>query len=240
MGIAEVVRDPGGYTRRQVDMYRRLLFSPRDFYDEYIGTHGLRAEGVLVAAIGIIGTIGTMIAVYQVRWQFEAGPFGRQIERGVEMQLWRVGVEPFFYAFVFWIGMAALLYGASWLYSEDGSFYVLVKKTAWALVPFAFANAILTAAYAYAGMVADIETDLTAAGGTTAMRFAATWNPVAHSEVVIVAQVVSILFVAWCGYIAAYAVVEVRDIEISQAYRVAAVPVVVYGLWVGYNVIGAL
>lgn len=242
MGIAEAVRDPGGYTRERVSMYRALLVDPEEFYDEFIGTHGLRAEAILIATIGVIGSIGTMIAVLQIREEFENDVSilgGTSLERGVEMQLWRLGIEPIIYAFLFWLGLAALLYLASWVYSEDGSLYLMVKKSAWAILPLVFANAVSTIAWAYTGMTAEIESDLTGAG-TAQRQLALIWDPLAESTAVIAADLLSIVFVAWVGYIAAHAVVEVRAIELGNAYRVAAVPVVVYALWTVYTAVGAL
>jgi hypothetical protein len=54
----------------------------------------------------------------------------------------------------------------------------------------------------------------------------------------IIGTVLGALFIVWTAYIAAYGVSEVRDIPVDDAYRVAAVPAVVYILYTVYNVLG--
>lgn len=238
MGVAEAVRNPRAYTVEMVQMYRALLFDPGRFYDEFLGERGLRNEILVVAFVGLVGSIGSLYAVVMVRGEFDTSAIGGDLPRGVSMQLYRVGIGALLGAFVLWIVFTLLMYTISWVYSEEGGIYPLLKNTAWALVPLTLTNAILSVGYVLAAMDAEINTDLNQAGGTTARRFAHVWEPIAHDTMVVGARAAGLVFVIWVGYIAAHAVADVRDLEARKAYVVAGITMLVYVLWEGFQLVG--
>lgn len=216
-------------------MYRALLLDPRTFFEEYVGDRGLRSETLFVAFVGVLGTIGTMFAVLTIRSQFDTGAVGGNLSRGISMRLWAEAIGPLVGAFVLWVGLSVVLYLSSWAYSTLGGIYVLAKKSAWALFPFAFANVVLAVAYVVTAFGADIDTNYVPVAGTTLLRFQFVWHQVAHEPLVLGARAVGLLAAIWAGYIAAHAVADVRDISVGEGLRAAAVPVVLYVAWEGYQ-----
>lgn len=235
MGVAEAVRNPRTYTREMVQMYRALLFDPGRFFEDFLGDRGIRTEALVVGFVGVVGSIGTMFAVLQIRSNFNTNVIGGNLPDGVGMQLWGAGIRPLLGAVVLWLAFTLAFYVLSWVFSEEGGIFETFKNTAWALVPFAFTNAILAAGYAYASIGADIPTDMTTLGGTTSRRFAGVWEPVAHDTIVIGARAAGLVFVVWSAYIAAHGIADVRNIEMRNAYAVAGVTMLGYVLWTGYN-----
>ncbi|MCU4741270.1 YIP1 family protein [Halobacteria archaeon AArc-m2/3/4] len=235
MGVSDAVRNPGSYVGEKQRVYRSLLFDPDTFYSEYAGKRGIVRELILVALVGVVGAIGTLYAVQALR-----GEYGGMLTNDVDMQLWGNALAPLVGAFLLWIGFTVALYAVSWLYSTAGSFYTLWKNTAWSLLPLLFANLILTVAYAVTTYTAEFDgtDELTSSHPDAIVAFM--WEQLAHEPMVVGAYALSIVFVVWCGYIAAYGVAEVRDLETDEAYRVVAVPVVAYALYVGYTAIGTI
>lgn len=216
-------------------MYRTLLTDPGTFYEEYVGTRGLRVEVLLVLVIGAVGFAGNVYALLQVEELFAQleVPLGQD----VAFAMWGDVLAPLIGAVVLWVGLTTALYAVSWLYSAVGEYYVLLKRTAWALVPLAFANLIHSVAIAYAGFsVSAGEVATSEIPRIPEARAAFAWEVVAGELAVVAAVVVGIAFAVWAGYVGAFAVRGVRDIETDEAYRVAAVPTAAYVLYVVYEV----
>jgi len=235
MAISQAVRNPRSYLSRTLGMYRTLLTDPGTFYDEYVGTRGLRVEILLVLVVGAVGFVGNVYALLQVEELFAQLeiPLGQD----VAFAMWGEVAAPLVGAVLLWIGLTTALYVVGWLYSAVGEYYVLLKWTAWALVPLAFANLIHSVAVAYAAFsvsAGDVATS--EVPRVPEDRAAFVWDVAAGEIAVVAAAVVGIAFAVWAGYIAAYAVRGVRDIETDEAYRVAAVPTVAYVLYVVYEV----
>lgn len=236
MGVSDAVRNPGSYVGEKQRVYRSILFDPDTFYSEYAGKRGIVREILLIAVIGVVGLIGTLYAVQTLRGEYS----GDILTDDVNMQLWGNAIAPLVGAFLLWFGFTVALYAVSWLYSTAGGFYRLWKNTAWSLLPLLFANLILTAAYAVTTYTAELNgADERNSSHPDAIA-AFMWEQLAHDPVVVGAYALSIVFIVWSGYIAAHGVAEVRKLEIDEAYRVVAVPVVAYALYVGYQVIGTI
>lgn len=233
MSVSEAVRNPGSYVGTKVSLYRALLFDPERFYEEYAGDQGILREVLLVVAIGLVGTVGTFYAVSRVMSPYSTTD--ADLEYSVEFQLWNEAVSPLLTVIVLWLGLVAALYAISWLYTEAGSLYLLLKYAAWSLVPLVFANAIQTAAYVYTAYGADV--DANHSGTLTEDIYQSIWGQVGNEPVVLVATAISVVFVLWVGYIAAHAVAAVRDLSIDEGYRVVALPVVAYVGYVLYGVV---
>jgi hypothetical protein len=216
-------------------MYRTLLTDPETFYDEYVGTRGLRVEILLVLVIGAIGLAGNVYALLRVEELFAQieVPLGQD----VAFAMWGEVAAPLVGAVVLWVGLTTALYVVSWLYSAVGEYYVLLKRTAWALVPLAFANLIHSVAMAYAGFsLSAADVAASEVPRVPERRAAFAWEVAAGELAVVAAVVVGLVFAVLTGYVAAYAVRGVRDIETDEAYRVAAVPTVAYVVYVVYEV----
>lgn len=234
MSVTQAVRNPRGYIVRTLGLYRALLFDPQRFYDEYIGSRGIKVEIVMVAVIGLIGFAGNYYARSQIQEVFVAAGFG--IGSDVNFQLWGDALAPLVGIFALWIGLTLALYAVGWLYSTVGQFYELLKRSAWALVPLAAFNLLHSAAIAYSAFqlseddIQDLEIPR-----APDMRAEAMWSEVAGEMFVVATLFLGVIFIVWAGYIAAYAVVDVRDLHIDEAYKVAAVPTAAFAIYVIYE-----
>lgn len=216
-------------------MYRTLLTDPGTFYDEYVGARGLLVEVLLVLVVGAVGFAGNVYALLQLEELF--AQLETSLNQDVAFAMWGEAVAPLVGAVLLWVGLTTALYVLGWLYSAVGEYYVLLKHTAWAMVPLAFANLIHSAAMAYAAFTLSADdVALSEIPRIPEDRAAFVWEVAAGELVVLAAVVVGIAFAVWAGYIAAYAVRDVRDIDIGEAYRVAAVPTGAYVLYVVYVV----
>lgn len=235
MSVSDAIQNPGSYVGSKLRLYRTLLFDPKTFYEKYAGNRGILTEVLLVLVIGLVGTAGVFYAVRVVIDPF-GGAGGAEIPFSAELQLWGQAVFPLLGAFVLWLGLVGAMYAISWLYTGAGSIFLLLKYTAWSMVPFLFANAIQSIAYFYTAYGADVEG--TYSGTQADDIYLSLWEPIGNEPLVLIASTISVVFVVWCGYLAAHAVAAVRNLETSEGYRVVVVPVVAYVLYVLYDVAG--
>lgn len=236
MAISQAVRNPRSYLIHSVRMFQVLLTDPERFYEEYVGVQGLSVELALVLVIGAVGFAGNMYALLELESLF--AELEVQLGQDVSFALWGEVVSPLVGAVVLWIGLATTLYVVGWAYSAVGEYYVLLKRTAWALVPLLFANLLHSIAMAYAAFTLGADdVVLSEIPRIPDARANFVWEVAAGELAVVASVVVGLVFAVWAGYIAAYAVRDVRDIETDEAYRVAAVPTVAYVLYVAYEVV---
>lgn len=234
MALSRAVRQPRSFLSATVDLYRALLTDPERFYDDLIGTHGITREILLVLVLGAVGLAGNLYALTRVQAAFDA--LEVPISQDASFALWESAAAPLLGMVGLWIGLATALYVVSWLYSGLGEYFILLKRSAWALVPLVFANLLHSVAIAFAALSLDPATiDASAVPRPADQRAAFVWEQVAGEPVVAAAVLVGVVFVAWAGYIAAYAVRDVRSLQIDEALRVAAVPTVAYALYVLYQ-----
>lgn len=238
MGVSQAVRNPQTYIVRTGRMYRTLLTDPGAFYDDHVGSRGIVSELAVVAFVGLLGVVGNYYAHGILVEQAQLANLPLTDE--VRFQLWGNVAAPLVGALVLWVGLAAALYGVSWLYSTVGGFYETLKRSAWALVPLAFANLIHTIAIAWAATGFEFPDGAQMPSRVPEQQAAYVWSQAAGETAVVAATLVGIVFVAWAGYIAAHAIEGVRDLERDEALRVAAVPTIAYALYVAYGAIGSI
>lgn len=234
MAISQAVRNPRSYLANSARMYRSLLTDPETFYDEFLGTRGITLEIALVLFVGAVGFAGNVYALLRLESLF--AELDVALGQQVSFALWGNVAAPLVGAVGLWIGLTTALYVTGWLYTGVGEYYVLLKRSAWALVPLLFANLIRAVAVAYAAFSLE-PGDVTATGvpRIPGARAQFVWGQVASDPVVVAAVVVGVAFVAWAGYVGAFAVRDVRELETDEAYRVAAVPTLAYALYVLYE-----
>lgn len=248
MSVKQAVRNPRSYAGRLVHMYRSLLFDPATFYDEYVKRPGIGREAALVAVVGAIGTVGAYYAITQLEAGFATGMLATGPSLGDETRLvlYQRAVNPLAGAFVLWAGFAGSTYAISWLYSDRGGIFRLLKNTAWGLVPVAFANLLnagawVATAYLNRQRYADaIPTQVESRTMFPQETAAFVWGFLAEEPAVVATTALSVLFVAWSGYIIAHGLARMRDVELGEAYRVTAVPVVAYVAWAANQLLGVL
>lgn len=234
MAISRAVRHPRSFLTNSIQMYRTLLTDPATFYDEYLGPHGITREFLLVLVLGAVGVAGNLFALTRLRAVFET--LDVPISGDTSFALWESVVAPLVGMVGLWIGLTTALYAVGWLYSGLGEYYVLLKRSAWALVPLVFANLLHTIAVAYAAFTltpGSVDASMIPRPANARAEFV--WQQVAGDPVVVATVLVSVVFVAWMGYIGAYAVRDVRGLQTNEAFRVAAVPTVAYALYVVYE-----
>lgn len=220
-------------------MYRALLLDPEHFYDEYLGSRGLRSEFLIVAFIGVVGLVGNYFTRQEVQSVFVE--VGIPINADTNFELIRLVVAPLIGIFILWFGLTVALYAVSWLYSTVGQIYELMKRSAWALFPLVVANLLHSIALAYAAtQVTEDQIDPQEVPQPPIERAHHMWDAAAGEIYVTATVLVGALLVLWGGYIAAYAVRDVRDLETGEALRVAAVPAGLYAIWLLYQGVTAL
>lgn len=240
MGVSNAVRNPGSYLSRTLGLYRSLLTDPERFYDEYIGTRGLKSELALVFVVGVVGAIGNYLVLQELIAQFD-GSQAVVINQDVRFQLQQRVLEPLIGAFLLWIWYGMGMYAVGWLYTTIGTTYLAMKRAAWVLFPILIANLIHTAAMVYLSMTMDVDPENVAPASNLADDVSqAVWSQAAGETVVVAATLAGVLFAVWAGYIGAYAIKDVRDLTVDEAYKVAAVPTVGYVLYIVYSAITAL
>jgi len=240
MGVSNAVRNPGTYLSTRLSLYRTLLTDPERFYEEYIGTRGLRSEFALVLVAGLIGLVGNYFMLQELIAQFEAFD-AVTINDQVRFQLQQQVIQPLIGAFVLWIWYGFGMYAVGWLYTTIGTTYLAMKRAAWALFPILIANVIHSAAIYYASTTMEItDSDITIQTSLSDEVTSFVWSQAGGDMIVVAATAVGIIFALWAGYIGAYAIAEVRDLTTDEAYRVAAVPTVGYVLFIAYSVVTAL
>ncbi|QLH78800.1 YIP1 family protein [Halosimplex rubrum] len=240
MGVSNAVRNPGSYLSRTLGLYRALLTDPERFYEEFIGTRRVKSEFALVLVAGLIGLVGNYLMLQELIFEFEAFD-SIVINQQVRFQLQQRVIEPVLGAFLLWVWFGIGMYYVGWLYTTIGTTYVTMKRTAWALFPILIANVIHTAAMAYASTTLDVtEEDITLSTSLSSEVSSFVWSQASGETVVIAATAVAIVFALWTGYIGAYAIKDVRDLTMSEAYKVAAVPTAGYVLYIAYSVFTAL
>lgn len=240
MGVSNAVRDPGSYLSRTLGLYRSLLTDPETFYDEYIGSRGIKSEFTLVLVVGLVGMVGNYFMLQELIAQ--VGNIGSvQITDDVNFQLQQRVIEPLIGAFLLWLWYGIGMYAVGWLYTTIGTTYVTMKRMAWALFPILIANLIHTAAMLYARSTLDLSADDFDIGTQIADQVAtAIWSQAGGDIVVVAATLAGALFAVWAGYIGAYAIKDVRDLTMDEAYKVAAVPTIGYVLYIAYSAVTAL
>ena len=240
MGVTNAVRNPGTYLSRTLSLYRSLLTNPGRFYEEYIGTRGMKSEFALVLVAGLIGLVGNYFMLQELIAQFE-GFQTVQINDQVRFQLQQRVIEPLLGAFLLWIWYGFGMYAVGWIYTTIGTTYLAMKRAAWALFPILIANVVHSAAMYYQSTTLEItDSDITIETSLSSEVAAFVWSQASGEIVVVAATAVGIVFALWAGYIGAYAIAEVRDLTMDEAFKVAAVPTVGYALYIAYSAFTAL
>lgn len=163
------------------------------------------------------------------------------MNRDTDFELIRLMIEPLVGIVLIWLGLAVTLYAVSWLYSTVGQFYELLKRSAWPTVPLLVANLLHSVAIGYAAsQFSEEDITISEVPRPPVERAHHIWDKAAGEVYVTATVLVGAVFVLWGGYIAAYAVRDVRDLETGEALRVAAVPAVLYAIYVLYQGVTAL
>ncbi|WP_436924440.1 YIP1 family protein [Halosimplex amylolyticum] len=240
MGVSNAVRNPGSYLSRTLGLYRSLLTDPERFYDEYIGTRGLKSELALVLVVGIVGAVGNYLVLQELIAQFD-GIESVVVNQDVRFQLQQRVLEPLIGAVLVWIWYGMGMYVIGWLYTTIGTTYLAMKRAAWVLVPILIANLVHTAAMVYLSVTMDISADdVSVESRLSDVVSQAIWSQAAGETIVVAATLAGVLFAVWAGYIGAYAIKDVRDLTVDEAYKVAAVPTIGYVLYIVYSAVTAL
>lgn len=239
MSVSQAVRNPRGYIVRTAGMYRTLVADPEEFYEEYVAERGIRNELLLVAFIGLVGFAGNYYARSRIVTIAEEA--GVATGNEVTFSLWGIAVEPLVGALLLWVGFSAALFILGWLYSTIGTFYVTLKNVAWVMVPFFVANLLHSAAMAYSAFTLE-ESDYTdqEIPRDPEQKVQVLWDAVAGEIFVTATLFVGALLTLWAGYIALYAIIDVRKLEPRDAYKVAGVPFVGFALYFVYQGVMAL
>lgn len=249
MSVGTAIRNPRTFVVGKWSTFKTILFDPERFHEELSASDRLWTEILVVILVGAAGTVGSYFMARTIMSNFYTGSApieGSDAEWGISgdvgIQIWGYSLRGIVGALVLWLFLAVALYVVSWLYSNRGSFFGLLKHTAWSLVPLFIGNLIKSVAFVIASWNAWDSGTLEVTDGdliNSAEEVRAfLYGQILDEPAAIVGTLVGALFIFWTAYIAAYGVSEVRDIPVEDAYKVAAVPAVLYLLYIVYQVLG--
>ncbi|MFB6150659.1 MAG: Yip1 family protein [Haloarculaceae archaeon] len=251
MSVGTAIRNPRAFVAGKWTVFKLILTDPERFYDELSASDRLWTEIAVLFVIGLTGVAGGYFVARELMSNIGTGTatvangdVAVRVSGDTGLQIWGYGLRSLIGIFVLWVGFATVLYALSWLYSSRGSFFAMVKATAWALVPLFIGNLLKSIGFVIAAWNAwdsnkiqiteEVSRQLDF-GGQEAAR--ALYTQIYEEPVALVGIVIAGLTFAWCGYVAAYGVAKVRDIPVSDAYKVVAVPTALY---VGYVIYQAI
>jgi hypothetical protein len=245
MSVSAAVRNPRAFVGGKWNRFKVLLLDPERFFEEKASTDRIWNEVIVLLVIGLAGAAGILYVGQEFMTHFVTNAIdqspGQVVisgERGLRIQVY--GLRSVLGMYILWSFLTVAYYSLSWLYSDYGSFFQTAKLTAWTLVPVFFANIVKSIAAAYVITTQTIiespvsqQTEIVdnvkrgEAGEAAGYLFGLLYE----EPIMLAALGIGLLFLIWSGYIAAYAVATVRDIPVSDAYKVVAAPLVVYALW---------
>lgn len=239
MSVGTAVRNPRAFVGTKWTALKVLFTDPERYFEDRPSSGSLRSEITVLVIVGLAGTAGMYYAASTIMSNFYTGnppASGAEDMMGISGD---VGIQIYGYAFrglvgifLLWIGFATALYAVSWLYTERGSYFGVLKQTAMALVPMFFANLVKSVGVAVAAFGADIEATEQDLIQSTGAIVDFLYGQILGEPVALAGMALSIVFIGYSGYLSAYAIAAVREIPIADAYKVAAVPTALYVLWV--------
>lgn len=242
--LRNIIRNPRKFVAFRWNMVISNLFYPDKFYDDYVSKHGLMLEVILVLLLGAIGSIGIYYGVQEILSEFALGASGQALEqskpgmdRTTARQLRARTVYPVLGIFLVWLYYTTAYYVGAWLFSGHGTYFQLLKNTAWSLVPFAFANLALTIGFVltYSGL--EINTSLPG----LPERNVAFLLGQGYSELpLILVPLVTIAVVAWVTYIGASGIQDAMQLSRARALQIAAAPAVLHALYLLSEALGRM
>lgn len=245
--IRNIVRDPRGFLALRWRMFVANLFSPDEFYGDYLKKHGLKFEVLVILIVGAIGTAGFYFAVQQILGEFALGagetvlnPDQPRMDDTTARQVRFRMAHPIIGMFLLWVFYTTGYYVGSWVFSGHGTYFRLFKNTAWALVPYALGNLAMTLGLVFTYYGLEIEARLP---GLPERNVAYLFNQGYTELPMILVPLVKILLLVWVTYIGAAAIHHAMQIPKERAYRLAAVPAVLhagYLLWIALGRAGVL
>lgn len=250
MSVSAAVRNPRAFVGGKWNRFKLLLLNPEQFFEEKTTSDRIWNEIIVLLIIGLTGAAGMLYVGQELMTHFatsavDQGPDQVQIsgERGLRIQVYPV--RSIIGAYVLWAFFTVGYYALSWLYSDRGSFFRSAKVTAWTMVPIFFTNLVKSI-----GAVVVINTQTIVESppsqtivdevkrGADGEAASYLYGLVLEEPIMLGALAVGILFFIWSGYIAAYAIADLRDIPVSDAYKAVAAPVALYALWSVYELLG--
>lgn len=241
--IIEVVTNPRAYLAWFFGVVKLLLFAPDTFFEEHVGSDGLKWEFIIVGVTGIIGTAGLIYGADVLTEPFGVGFVGAFEEDAAiapreNQLLWGYAFRPLLLVFFLWLGYAVAFYALSWLWTETGSLYSMIKLTAWGFVPYAFYQLVYSAGAFYAFFGLDVDTDVPV--GSEWDRVWWLWEQGLGEPIPIIAALTGVLFLVWSGYIWQASVKHARNLPTENARIVVAIPVIFHIGYIIYTYIPRL
>lgn len=240
--IRNIVRDPGGFVVLRWRMLVANLFSPDRFYEEYVEKYGLKFEVLVVLVIGAIGSIGFYFAVQTILGEFALGsgeqvlnPDQPRMDDTTARQIRAQMAHPIVGIFLLWVYYTTAYYAGSWLFSGHGTYFQLLKNTAWALVPMALANLVMTAGLVVTFYGLELEARLP---GLPERNVTYLFDQAYTELPMILVPLVKIAFLVWVAYIGASAINDAMQIPKERALRIAAVPAVLHAGYLVWTALG--
>lgn len=239
-----VLRNPLGFFALRWKMLIRNFFHPERFYEKDAPKYGLKWEILVLLFIGGIGAIGFYYGVQTILDEFAVGagasitsPDQPGMDSNTARQLKAQIAHPIIGIFVLWVYYATAYYAGSWLFSGHGTYFAVLKNTAWALVPFVVGNLVLTIAFFITYFRLEIVTSLPGLPERNVTYLLGQ----GYSELpMMILPLVKIGVVAWVAYLGAAAINDAMQLPKERALQIAAVPAVLHAGYLLWLVLGRL
>lgn len=221
-------------------MFVRNLLYPERYYDEDVPGYGLKWEVLVLLVIGGIASIGYFVVVQMILDEFALGasqvvnerpPMSDNTARQLRFRI----LYPVLEIFALWGIYTVVYYVGSWFFSGHGTIFSLAKNTAWALVPFLFANVLVAVGIVFAFTGQEIDTDLP---GLPERNVQFLLDQGLTQLPMIVVPLIKIAFVAWIAYIGAAAIQDAMGIDRERALQIAAIPAVLHAGYLLWEALG--
>lgn len=246
MSVGTAIRNPRTFVSGKWNTFWTVLTDPAEFYEELSVSDRIRRELMALFVVGLAAAAGGYFVARTIMSNFYTGtaPVGGSgatygVSNDVGIQIWGYGYRGLIGIFVLWVAFGTVAYVLSWLYSDRGSYFGMLKVTAWAMIPLIIGNVIKSITYVVAAWDAwDAETLEVTEGDLVRSAEEVTaflWEQILGQPVALGGIVVAALFIFWTAYIASYGIADVRDIPREDALKVAAVPTVGYFAYVVYR-----
>jgi len=242
--LRQIVGDPVDFLTLRWQALVSGLFYPDRFYEEHSRSYGLKWEVLVLLCIGALGSVGFYYGVQTILGEFTLGA-ETAISTGdkpgmadkTARQLRARVAYPVIGILLIWGYYTTSYYAGAWLFSGHGTYFDTLKNTAWALLPFTFANLFVTIALflTYSGL--ELETQLP---GLPEENVAYLLGQGYTELPMVVLPLVKIAVVAWVAYIGASALSDAMQIPRERAIQIAAAPAIVHAAYLLWQAFGRL
>ena len=241
--IRQFVSDPRSSIATKWNAFREGLFDPDRFFEDRVGKYGITYEFIFVLFIGAIGAAAMYFASQQLLQPFDTGALmgpddvngGEPIASDSTRQVRAYPVQLLVGMFVIWFYYTTTFHLGSWFYAGRGTYFATLKHTAWGFLPYLVGQIVFALGVVVTFWLLEVETDLP---GRAERDVAYLYGQGLDEPIMIVASVLLMASIVWCGYVWTYALSKAQELERSETIKIVAIPVALHIGFLLYDLLG--